>query len=135
MGFRVCVYRDSRSQAIFYILLDISTPLKKRRPEVPKTKRREPQTVQQMLGPKSSLVQPPSPVKTPFAGHHPTPTIEFGQRIEDLWVNGEQPQHTWRIHNREFKLGGEKPPVMEVSWYFPCSDKPLRCNKALLRLI
>lgn len=93
---------------------DTITPLKKKRQEAPKVKRREPQTVQQMLGPKNSLVQPPSPVKTPYGSQHPSSSLDFSQRFEDLWVNGEQPQHSWRVHNKEFKLGGNKPPAMEV---------------------
>ena len=91
------------------------TPLRRKLQETPKPKRREPQTVQQMLGPKSSLVQPPSPSKTPFGSQRAISNIDFSQRIDDLWVNGEQPQHSWRIHDKKFRPGVDKPPVMEVS--------------------
>ncbi|XP_039270532.2 uncharacterized protein LOC120345171 [Styela clava] len=100
----------------------------KARIEQGKPKRRDPQTVQQMLGPKESLVQPPSPSKAPgFPSQHATPGLELGVKVEDLWVNGEQPQHTWRIHSRQFRLDVDKPPAMEID---PMQDHVMMTQEA-----
>nr|CAB3260813.1 uncharacterized protein LOC100176074 [Phallusia mammillata] len=85
-------------------------------PATAPSKKREPVTVQQMLGPTKALVRPGLNQPHPVLGT----LIEGGRdkQMREVAVqcqpDVEVPNHEWRIHDKAFEIGGGKPTLAEI---------------------
>ena len=85
-----------------------------------KAQRKEPVTVQQMLGPQNDLVHHVLAEPHPVFGT----LVEGGNSHREVGIqfegDEEIPNHDWRIHDKTFQVSGGRPIIAEVSLSVLC---------------